>query len=126
MRRPSITLVRDRDRTLYAGTSYNITCFYTMDTSAVDTEVQANILVVVQPISKNVTSGNLQQLNGTTFSKNITFIVLTNKTRVIPVVIATLSPATSSSDYICGSYTTLLSQERLSVERKCYTKLPHN
>ena len=119
MRNPSITLVRDKNRTLYAGTSYNIMCFYTMDTSAVDTEVEANILV---PPSPRVISGNLQQLNGTTFMKNITFTVLTTRTRAIPVIIATLLPA-NSSDYICNGRTTKLTRERLSVERKCYAKL---
>lgn len=116
----SIIFVPSRSGTLYIGTSYRVTCFVTVDRTAVDTDVRTDI-TVIPSISPRISSGDLLQLNHTTFSRNITFSVLTNfvHDRIVPTVLVSLSPVLAS-EFVLGSGRVIKTPARLVIECKLF------
>lgn len=88
----AVSLIPSRAGPLYAGTSYGITYFVSIDRTAVDIPVQADIQFI--PINTAYSSGDLMQVNTTTFAKNIIYDVLTTTMyKVIPTSIIIIFPA---------------------------------
>ena len=113
-----MSLIPSRPGPLYAGTHYKITYFVSIDRTAVDIPVQADIQFL--PSNTAYSSGDLMQVNTTTFAKSIIYGVLSTSYRVIPTSISVIMPATPNS-FVYSSIPLLNStlEDRLSINGKC-------